>query len=481
MKRKIAVTDHRVHLQLLLIMDEPLSAEEQAMYEQALKDPVIRAKFEEQMRQMYPGQNFELPGSKGVGTDLRSEKITPEPAFVVKTRALESNDKVFINFCKSPRIKTLSREPQAPTPEDPDPPERIRIPLSLGSAEQELDKNGETCTVYDVVMNPEVIDGCTGNSDFRSWVVDVAMSWIENKSGGGLDRSFTTPRIRNNYKGSAIREQYIRSSLLIEEVPETRSFGGGGNTPALPPSKISGASAAAASNYGKNSYGDFKYTTQLPACYAPMGSADANSENDAGVRDAAAPTYELLLQRRVEGALTSVAYAAHIADDAATVGIIVRFSAPSASKASDCDCTYASESVTLSARGAPPVTVKLPLPVDDSQGEAVRSVTEHLLSLASNLDSSGLEEARSSACSHHAPSSRHRSCLREAQAKARRICWRWHCCPRGSIQSRSRYVICQSRCCCLDRAASFPACGCSSTAVSRHACACRQCLCPSLR
>ena len=342
------------------------------MYEQALKDPAIRAKFEEQMRQMYPGQNFELPGSKGAGSDMRSEKIVPEPGFVVKTRALESNDKVFINFCKSSRIKTLSREPQAPTPEDPDPPERIRIPLSLGTADQELDKNGETCTVFDVVMNPEVIDGCTGNNDFRSWVVDVAMGWIENKSGGGLDRTFTTPRIRNNYKRSAIREQHIRSSLLIEEVPETRSVGGGGNAPALPPSKISGASAAAASNYGKNSYGDFKYTTQLPACYAPSGSAGADLENDAGVRDAPPPTHELLLQRRVEGALTSVAYASHIADDPATVGIIVRFSVPSAAVAADCDCVYASESITLSARGAPSVTVKLPLPVDDTQGEAVR-------------------------------------------------------------------------------------------------------------
>lgn len=372
LKRKMGANDDCWFVASLFIMDDPLSAEEQAMYEQALKDPAIRAKFEEQMRQMYPGQNFELPGSKGAGSDMRSEKIVPEPGFVVKTRALESNDKVFINFCKSSRIKTFSREPQAPTPEDPDPPERIRIPLSLGTADQELDKNGETCTVYDVVMNPEVIDGCTGNNDFRSWVVDVAMGWIENKSGGGLDRTFTTPRIRNNYKGSAIREQHIRSSLLIEEVPETRSVGGGGNAPALPPSKISGASAAAASNYGKNSYGDFKYTTQLPACYAPSGSAGADLENDAGVRDAPPPTHELLLQRRVEGALTSVAYASHIADDPATVGIIVRFSVPSAAVAADCDCVYASESITLSARGAPSVTVKLPLPVDDTQGEAVR-------------------------------------------------------------------------------------------------------------
>ena len=340
------------------------------MYEQALKDPAIRAKFEEQMRQLYPGQNFELPGSKGAA-DIRSEKIVPEPGFVVKTRALESNEKVFINFCKSSRIKALSREPQAPTPEDPDPPERIRIPLSLGTAEQELDKNGETCTVYDVVMNPEVIDGCTGNDDFRAWVVDVAMGWIENKSGGGLCRTYSTPRIRNNYKGSAIREQYIRASLLIEEVPETRSAGGGGHAPSLPPSKISGASAAAASNYGKNSYSGFNYTTQLPACYTPSGSAGADLENDASVA-APPPTHELLLQRRVEGALTSIAYAQHIADDPATVGIIVRFSVPSATAAADCDCTYAADSITLTARGALPVTVKLPLPVDDTQGEAVR-------------------------------------------------------------------------------------------------------------
>ncbi len=391
------------------------------MYEQAMKDPAIRAKFEEQMRALYPGQNFELPGSKGAGPDMRSEKITPDPAFVVKTRALESNDKVFINFCKSARIKSLSREPQAPTPEDPDPPERIRIPLSLGAADQELDKNGETCTVYDIVMNPEVIDGCTGNTDFRAWVVDVAMGWIENKSGGGLDRTFTTPRIRNNYKGSTVREQYIRSSLLIEEVPETRSVGGGSSAPGLPPSKISGASAAAASNYGKNSYGDFKYTTQLPACYAPTGSSGTASESGADARDAATLTHELLLQRRVEGALTSVPYAAHIADDAATVGIIVRFSVPSAAGAADCDCVYTPDSVTLTARGAVPLTVTLPLPVDDRQGEAVLSPAVHVASrlhTTCNAPPVGLEEARASAHSHHAPQTCHGSCLREAQAKS---------------------------------------------------------------
>jgi hypothetical protein len=39
-----------------------------------------------------------IPGQAPEGP--RGLTITPEPGFVIKTKTLETNEKVFINFCK---------------------------------------------------------------------------------------------------------------------------------------------------------------------------------------------------------------------------------------------------------------------------------------------------------------------------------------------------------------------------------------------
>ena len=89
----------------------PGSEEELLVMQAAWADPEFRKQFYEQY-----GDKLEAAGIKCDGTfpgmdqlsaipgqspdQPRGLTITPEPGFVIKTKTLESNEKVFINFCK---------------------------------------------------------------------------------------------------------------------------------------------------------------------------------------------------------------------------------------------------------------------------------------------------------------------------------------------------------------------------------------------
>lgn len=64
----------------------------------------------------------------------------------------------------------------------------MRIPMSLGPPREDLDKNGEVCTVYDVVFHPDAVEGSLKEAEFRSFVMQRARSWEDHfhKQGHGL-------------------------------------------------------------------------------------------------------------------------------------------------------------------------------------------------------------------------------------------------------------------------------------------------------
>ena len=162
------------------------------------------------------GQRVEQGGKQGL-------TIVPEAGFVVKTRALETNEKVFINFCKSPKVKSFSKDAD---PNDPS-VERVRIPLSLGPARNDLDKGGDACVVYDVVFNTEVMDQAINSSEFKEFLIGLGLGWVMEKSGGGLDvTTYNLVKLRGNYKGNFPAMQVVRAEALIEEVNAMDEGGG---------------------------------------------------------------------------------------------------------------------------------------------------------------------------------------------------------------------------------------------------------------
>jgi hypothetical protein len=81
-----------------------------------------------------------------------------------------------------------------------------------------LDKDGKPSTAYDVIFNPNVIDASNANFEMKQFVVGLCLDWIDNKTGGRLDREVVFPKLK--YKGATVLEQAIRSDALVEEVLE---------------------------------------------------------------------------------------------------------------------------------------------------------------------------------------------------------------------------------------------------------------------
>lgn len=89
----------------------PGSEEELLVMQTAWADPEFRKQFYDQYGDKLEAAGIKCDGSfpgmdqlsaiPGQAPDQpRGLTITPEPGFVIKTKTLESNEKVFINFCK---------------------------------------------------------------------------------------------------------------------------------------------------------------------------------------------------------------------------------------------------------------------------------------------------------------------------------------------------------------------------------------------
>lgn len=85
--------------------------------------------------------------------------IMPTPAFCLKTKLLDSNDKVFINVCTTDEMK----KPRDVTDEElikiiqTQDASQFRVPLSLGEPRTELDRSHNACVVYDIILHLSLI------------------------------------------------------------------------------------------------------------------------------------------------------------------------------------------------------------------------------------------------------------------------------------------------------------------------------------
>ncbi len=164
----------------------------------------------EQMQKQQQAQ----PGAAGAGgggaaaAGQEGEHVVPTPGFVAKTRSsTKKGQKVFINLCQSDHIDKPSPVEGASTNADE---VQMRIPLSLGPPREDLDKEGDVCTVYDVVFHPETIEGALGDADFRDFVMQLTLHQIEQKHKDELSQEIKFPKLRGNYKGIAPLPQYMR-------------------------------------------------------------------------------------------------------------------------------------------------------------------------------------------------------------------------------------------------------------------------------
>merc|ERR1712224_303217 len=91
--------------------------------------------------------------------------------------------------------------------------------LSVGTGEEDFDKQNNPCVTYDVVLNPNSIIAGEEDPNFKHMVVQLAMGAIAQKYSLALNPKYKLPKMK--YKGgSATRLQRLRvkKESQIEEV-----------------------------------------------------------------------------------------------------------------------------------------------------------------------------------------------------------------------------------------------------------------------
>ncbi|CAM9487690.1 unnamed protein product [Chrysoparadoxa australica] len=170
-----------------------------------------------------------LPGGGSLGPDGVQEgrpkgiSVTPEPGFVIKTKD-ETGHKVFINVCQCAKIGKPA--PRNRLDENGNEMECMNVPVSLGPPRATNDKAGNESTVYDVLVNPEVLAEASGDKTgvYRDFLCQLALSHVMQKYKCTLDERYKLPKIK--YMGE-LANQMVRDTSADPQIQELSSSSDG--------------------------------------------------------------------------------------------------------------------------------------------------------------------------------------------------------------------------------------------------------------
>jgi hypothetical protein len=163
---------------------------------------------------------------------MKGISITPEPGFTIKTR--QENDskvassppsiltshltrQVFINLCQHSELAVPALKKKLN--EEGEEVEGMNIPLSVGQAKDGKDKSGVSCTIFDVIVNPQVLQDVLTDltGKHRDFICQLAIQSIEQKYKLNLDKRYKLPKIR--YLGE-ITSQQIQDRKNLPKIEE---------------------------------------------------------------------------------------------------------------------------------------------------------------------------------------------------------------------------------------------------------------------
>jgi len=162
-----------------------------------------------------------VTGSSATPTERVVQKtvsITPVAGFVMKSKR-GGGDKVFVNVCCHESVESATD-------------------IHLSALKQAQDKGGGTVPVYDAVIATSLMQDIQRDTELRVQQ-EVGLRIIDKlaQSGEALDKTFTTPLIKNGYKGDG-------PAAMSISVQSVEKVGAGG-------AKAKSAPGAAASGSGK--------------------------------------------------------------------------------------------------------------------------------------------------------------------------------------------------------------------------------------
>jgi len=139
---------------------------------------------------------IQMPDSKPAPVGI---SITPEPGFTFKTRKMgddSADGKIFVNICQHEKLSKPALKKRLN--EDGEEVEGMNIPMSVGAGRGAADKSGVACTVYDIIVNPDVVEeaGTDRSGKYRDFVCQLGMQCIEQKYKLTLDRRYKLPKLK---------------------------------------------------------------------------------------------------------------------------------------------------------------------------------------------------------------------------------------------------------------------------------------------
>ncbi|XP_033101856.1 PIH1 domain-containing protein 1-like [Anneissia japonica] len=175
-----------------LLLEQPGSEEEERLY----KELLLQASQMHSLESNQPACNL----------------VQPEPGMCLKTKDLHGN-KVFINICQSiemPSPVDVTEEELTEVLESEEPGD-YRVPMSLGEAHAEIDKAGQGCTAYDVLISREFYAKINKSNLFKGFFITVIYEGIENKFKVAIDKQHAWTILKNRKSMGPLQQHYIRT------------------------------------------------------------------------------------------------------------------------------------------------------------------------------------------------------------------------------------------------------------------------------
>jgi len=187
-----------------------------------------------------PGTNNELAfDGTGVKERVKGVEIIPSAGFVVKTRILsDGNPKLFINVASSDLL--VAPHKKVHLDDENKEVEGLSVPMAVGPLRKSWDRVGESSVVVDCVAHPSVIDkaiNCT-TGQYRDFVCQLVMQYVEQKYGKTLDSKYRLPRIRyqgyvdvnscepvdKKHPNASVCKQWVRNERTIPLIAEVEGY-----------------------------------------------------------------------------------------------------------------------------------------------------------------------------------------------------------------------------------------------------------------
>ncbi|KAJ3080026.1 PIH1 domain-containing protein 1 [Quaeritorhiza haematococci] len=231
-----------------------------------------------------------------------SSEIEPLPGFVIKTYLKAPKDKyasgmkVFINLCHSPHVPSppFATDEEIRRALNAEDNAAYRVPMSLLGPREDVDKTSKPCLVFDVCINSDPLN--KGNQDFqyKLFLIELAISWIENKHKLELGRDYTQPKMKS--KGSLGKHTIYRAKKpIIADVtdsPKPAPLISSSGKPAGS-QKTKSSTAPSASTTAKENIGLEVKSSRLLRPSPQSTKETSNSSGAAATQKLKTPQYEM--------------------------------------------------------------------------------------------------------------------------------------------------------------------------------------------